>query len=256
LGKLQSLEELNTSRCLNVTDIGMLSLVSAKLKLKKLNISSMIQLTSKSVNLMIASLINSIEDLDISLLKQKDINQSAVSSISKCSLLTHVNLAGMNIDDATCLNGLTSLQSVNISSIPGVTDDFAIGIIHLKVKVLRMSNCLNLTNELLDHILRMEKCNLFLLEINRTPKITDDMINNCLEKYSPNLRIIRSTNIIWDPQNIGLKIPLKPIDFEKPFLKGMKKVTKKKPNDKNPIAMYEKFLKENTKKTVLDYFKV
>ena len=45
-----------------------------------------------------------------------------------------------------------------------------------------------------------------LLEINRTPSITDDKIKETVEKKKPNFRIIRATNIVWSKKNLGLTL--------------------------------------------------
>lgn len=255
LGQIETLTEMNISRCIYITSKGMDDLIknSKKNQLKVININGLRSLTGDSINSLIKHNELSLEELDMSNLIQESLSKS-LSNISKCIQLRYLNISGSNIDDISSIINLNNLLSLNLSSNKLVNNEFSISLLHLKIKVLRLSNCLFLTSDFLEHLYKMEKTSLLLIEINRTPKIKQELIEKCIVKHSPNLRIIRSTNIEWNPDNIGLRIPLIPINFEKPFVKGMKNPQKKKQNDKNPISLYEKYLKENQPKTVLDFY--
>lgn len=253
-GDLKHLEDLNISRCCSITDSGLLNLSAKSLVFKRLNMSGLVNTTSHGINFIIKIVSAHLEELDISLLCQKTIDNSAISSLSKCSSLIYLNISGSNITDTSFLSNLSKLQSINFSSISSIDNDILLNLVRMKIKILRVSNCPNVNYNFLEVLYKLDKCSLLLLEINRI-LIPDQhliWIDRCVEKHSPNLRIIRSTSMFWDPKNIGLKIPLMPIGFEKPFLKGMKKPIKKKENDKNPVAMLAKFELEYKPKTVLD----
>ena len=256
IAEIQTLEKLNISRCNNITSVGLSQfhkIMKANV-FKSLNFSSLRNIGSDEINLIIKNCLNSLEDINLSLLPQKSINKAAIASISLCTKIENINLSGsINIDDLSALKNL-KLNSLNVSSLQCVDNDFAISVVNSKIKVLRMSNCLALTNNLLEYIYKYDKLSLILLEINRTPLITNDLIDKCKLKHYPNFYIIRSTNIVWNVENIGLKIPLIPKVFEKPFIKGIKKpANKKKVNEKNPVFLYEKFIAENKPKTIFDF---
>lgn len=258
LSKLNNLENFDCSKCTEITDVSLLKLdQSSSFKLLILNMSCMLKITSKSINCIIEKHCNSLVELNISLLKQKEIDNSAIKNLYKCSKLINLNISGSNFEDISTIKSLKNLISLNLSNINSVDNYNAIDFIsNHKLKVLRMSNCVSLTNDFLEHILNLSTTNLKLIELNRTPNLNDKLMMNIMEKFHPNLRIIRSSNLVWNNKNIGLTIPLKPIEFEKPFLKGMKKPTKKKQNDKNPISMLNKFNEENEPKYLLDYYEI
>lgn len=253
LVEITTLQEINASRCLNIGDEGLKTFLESKLEIKSVNLSGLIKITDKSLEELF-KLHNKIEEIDLSCLLQNGITDTALSNISKCKSLVKINIAGSRFQDTNFLSSLPNLVSVNLSNIQTVENSTIICLISQGVKIIRASSCLNLTNAFLETLWGFDKCSLLLLEINRTPKIIDSWIAKCVERFSPNLRIIRSTNLVWDPKNIGLKLPLVPIGYEKPILKGMKKPPKKKVNDKNPVKMLEKFEIDNKPKTLLDYY--
>lgn len=253
LGSIKSLENLDCSRCLNIADEGLIEFISYDLNMKVINLSGLIKLTDSSIVKLINKFTN-LEELDLSCLIQQGISDNCLNGISKLKALTKINISGSRFNDVNGLQSLSNLVSVNVSNIQGVENSFIVFMVTSGVKILRASSCLSLNNNLMETLLSLDKCGLLLLEINRTPKISDVSVAKLMERFSPNLRIIRSTNLVWDQKNIGLKLPLPPIGYEKPILKGMKKAPKKKANDKNPVKMLEKFEIENQPKTLLDYY--
>ena len=122
-----------------------------------------------------------------------------------------------------------------------------------KLRILRLSNCTLLTNALLDYI--EESSNeLLLLEINRTPLITDAKIQSTIEKRKPNLRIIRVTNIVWSKKNYGLTVPYPSDNYVKPTIKGAKKPPAKKNDDKSPENQLMKLREEMKPKMIYEFF--
>ena len=145
---------------------------------------------------------------------------------------------------------LKALEFINISGIPSIADQTIITLLSSlnQLLSLRASSCVHLTNSILEYILNNET-QLKVLELNRTPLITDDKIQECRTKKHPNLRIIRVTNIIWNTKNLGLKVPLMPKDYVKPLLKGK---TVKKNDDKNPVNQLKRILEETKPKKIND----
>lgn len=250
LGELKELESLNCSRCLNIVDESLIKFTKNHLNLKSFKISGCVRLTEKSIKEVFN--FENLEELDLSMLFMTD---SCLSKIGKLHNLSNLNISGcVNINDANCLISL-KLFSINVSGISAIDNSILTCLINNGLKIIRASNCTKLTNDFLKSLVLLDKCDLMLLEINRTPKITDNAIASAIVKFQPNLRIIRSTNLVHDPKNIGLKLPLPLIGYERPVLPGMKKNKKKVKNDKGPIKMLEKFEAENKPIMLLDYFK-
>lgn len=239
---------------MNIGDDALKQFLTYDLSLKSINLSGLIKLSDSSVSELLKKH-NALEELDLSCLIQQSITDSVINSLSKIKTLVTLNISGSNFSEVSSLTTLQNLVSVNISNIKYVENSFIICLITSGVKVLRASGCLNLNNGLMESIFSFDRCMLLLLEINRTPLISDIWISKVMTKFSPNLRIIRATNIVWDPKNIGLKLPLVKIGFERPILDGMKAIKKKKNNDKNPVKMLEKFEIENKPKQLLEYYK-
>ena len=110
------------------------------------------------------------------------------------------------------------------------------------MRILRLSSCTLLTNNILENIL--DKPNqIMLLEINRTPNITEDKIKDIVEKKKPNFRIVRVTNMVWSKKNLGL-----------PMIKGAKKAAAKKSDDKSPENQLIKLREEMKPKMIYEFF--
>ena len=254
LGELENLLDFDCSRCLNIYDDGMHNFLNSNINLKNLKASGLIKITDKSLKNIINKFHESIEELDLSCLFQKEISDDGIQNLNKCKKLQKINLAGSNFKDVSNLTTLSCIFSINVSRIVTIENSFITSLIVSGAKIVRASGCTQLNDTLMENILQLDKCGLLLLEINVTPKITDVAIARVMEKYSPNLRVIRATNLVWDPKNYGLRLPLPPVGYERPILKGMKKAPKKKNNDKNPIKMLEKFNQENKPTVLLEYF--
>ena len=101
----------------------------------------------------------------------------------------------------------------------------------------------------------IEKPNqVMLLEINRTPAITEDKIKETVEKKKPNFRIVRATNIIWSKKNLGLTVPYPSDNYQKPMIKGAKKPAAKKNDDKSPENQLIKLREEMKPKMIYEFF--
>jgi hypothetical protein len=93
-----------------------------------------------------------------------------------------------------------------------------------------------------------------LLEINRTPNITEDKIKDIVEKKKPNFRIVRVTNMVWSKKNLGLTVPYPSDNYQKPMIKGAKKAAAKKSDDKSPENQLIKLREEMKPKMIYEFF--
>lgn len=247
LGYLKELEDLNASLCYNIFDDGLVKYAESKPKLLRLNIGSLYRISSRGLCEILSAISQTIIDLNISLMPQEDIDDKPIKIVSKMANLQFLNISGTNFEDISSLTVLEELRSINASGIQSVDNQFCFSLLSKNLSILRVSNCMQLSDELLEGISNFDKKRnkLCLLEINRTPLISDKKIKECEQMQRPNLRIIRSSNLVWNKHNLGLKIPLMPKDFEKQYIKGMKKPPAKKKDDKNPMKLYEKFMNEN-----------
>ena len=195
-----AVEDLDISLCTNITDAGINNLTEQS-KYIRLNITGLIYLTNNSLKTLISNNCRTLTDLTIALMPQKDVNNELTQFIAKCKNLVNINLEGcINFTNdgiySIITSGLTKLETINFSGIQTVDDNLATSCMSLnkELKTLRLSNCPLLTNYVLDHIIN-SSTNLLVLEINRTPLIKDEKIEEALKAKSPNLRIIRSTNL-------------------------------------------------------------
>jgi hypothetical protein len=181
-------------------------------------------------------------------------------AVGKCKKLIFLDIGGcINLDNDSINNillggGLEQLESINLSGILSLNDATLISCMtsNKKLKILRASSCVLLTDLLLEFIIANNSY-LMLLELNRTPKISDKKILEVKEARYPNLRIIRASNMIWNMKDNGYKVPLMPKDYTKPFLKGMKKPVAKKNDDKNPANQLKKLREEIKPKRTVDF---
>ena len=93
-----------------------------------------------------------------------------------------------------------------------------------------------------------------LLEINRTPAISEDKIKDTVEKKKPNFRIVRATNIVWSRKNLGLTVPYPSDNYQKPVIKGAKKPPAKKNDDKSPENQLIRLREEMKPKMIYEFF--
>lgn len=228
-------------------------------KFTNINLSGCIKLTGTAINNLIKTSTHSLTHLDLSLLPQKTVGYEISDQISKCKKLQSIDLSGcINLTDSDISSifsgNFDNLKSINLSGIIKLTDSGATSLMNSckNLTVLRLSNCPNITKLVLEY-LNVVNLNLLVLEINRTPLISDSIITETIKLRAPNLRIIRATNIVWHKEDIGYRIPLMPKDYVKPLMKGAKKPAVKKNDDKNPINQLKKILEERKPKRAVDF---
>lgn len=231
-------------------------------KFIKLNLTGLLKITNLGINSLIKTSIHSLEVLTLSLLPQKQVDSGICDSLSNCRKLRHLDLSGcLNLSDFDIQaifndNSFENLNSLNISGLNKISDaslSFVINSCKF-LKVLRISNCPNISDISLDILMNSNSSlDLYVLEINRTPLISDKKINEILKLKSPNLRVIRACNMVWNKDDIGYRIPLIPKDYVKPLIKGSKKPAIKKNEDKNPTNQLKKILQEVKPKKAVDF---
>lgn len=260
LGEIETLEELDIGLCSFITDSGLSSFCKLKTqKLQSLNLTGLLKISNRSIKEIVSANNTTMKHLTVSLLPQKSVTGEICSEINKCKGLISLDISGcfnINNDEIENLfsSGLENLEVLNISGL-NINDSVAESAVgsNKYLKILRISNSNNLTNNFLDYLINNDN-KLLLLEINKTndKKLTDQKIREALKEKAPNLRIIRATKLIWDMRSIGLKVPLEAKDRVRPTGKGGKPAPKKN-DDKNPINQLKKLLEENKKKSPLDY---
>ena len=253
--RLLKLKELNLGKNKNVTDKGIKGLLYKGISLEKIDLTFNHQITDEGIQLLLKYSYKTLKEIVLNFLPL--VKGDGLSDLSKCSLLTHVEINGYNMTNSTAdfLSGLQNLIYVDLSGCNKITDDQATGLLmsNRNMRVLRLSNCTLLTNAFLDYI---EESNnmLLLLEINRTPLITDAKIQATMEKKKPNLRIIRAANVVWSKKNYGLTVPYPSDNYVKPTIKGAKKPPAKKNDDKSPENQLMKLREEMKPKMIYEYF--
>lgn len=259
IANLPNLKELDIGLCSQITDEGLEDFTNLKhQQIEYLNLTGLIKLTNKGLNKIISENNTVLRDLNISLMPQKAVDGDICSAIGKCKKLNVLDISGCIFSNDSIggmfSGGLEDLENVNMSGIPNVNDATACDCIsaNKNLKIFRLSNCYTLTAGLLEYIIGNNN-ELLLLEINRTPLIPDLKIEETIKKRAPNLRIIRSTNVVWNMKNIGYKVPLLPFNYVKPLLKGSKKPVAKKNDDKNPVNQLKKLMEEVKPKKVVDF---
>lgn len=261
LSQLEHLSELDIGLCSMISDDGLLDLISNPVrdnKLTLINLTGLIKITNKGIIEILNKNVLSLKTVVISLLPQKSVTGEICSYIAKCKKITDLDISGcVNLDSDSVGNlfsaALENLEKLNLSGLTLLDDNDAVASLasNKPLRVLRMSNCMKLTINILEYIIN-NNTELLLLEINRTPLIPDSKIEETLKKKAPNLRIIRATNTVWNLKNTGYKVPLVPVGYTKPTIKGVKQ-TGKKNDDKNPVNLYKKFIEENKPKRIIDF---
>ncbi len=266
LSYLKNLKEVDFSLCKLITDEGLINFAINKPNtISKLNVSGLFKITNLGLKKIIEKNINSLYHLNLSILPQKNVDGSDfMELITKCKNLKYLDISGMLNAQENFLDLFTNthfefLVYLNVSGINKINDLNIQNVInnYKIIEIIRASNCTLLTNLTLDAIMKNDnETKLKLLEINRTPLITDQKIEEVVKFYSPNFNVIRGTNIIWNLKNNGYRVPLKNIFFQKKESKGKKgkKGGKGKKDDKNPIVQLQKILEETAPKRIIDLF--
>ena len=272
IAQLQNLRELDLGLCKLITDVGLKSLAKGKPNtLGKIVITCLIKVTNSGLKELIANNVGSLIHITINMMPQRNVNGSEFFDlISKCKNLNYLDISGMpNVQgdylDQICLNANEFLKYINVSGLTQIADSHIQGCLAYSksIEVIRASNCPLLTNTILDIINPMNRDiadtenKLKLLEINRSPLINNNKIQEVFTNCAPNLMISRSTNQVWNMKNIGLRIPLFNKNYVKKSKKGKKGAAKSKKNDdKNPVNQLKKLLEESKPKRVIDLFSV
>lgn len=201
--------------------------------------------------------------LTLSILPQKNLDGNLfMEIIHKCKKLNYLDISGITNTNIINLDSIFTaqyeyLKYINVSGINTVTDSHIQGcLMNCKsLEVLRTSNCGMLSNSILDSIISNgNELKLKVLEINRTPFITDGKIEEAMIILSPNLKIYRATNHVWNIKNNGYKVPLIAKGFVRKDPKAKKAPAKNKNDDKNPVNQLKKLLEEAKPKMILDLF--
>ena len=251
--KLKKLKKINLSRNLTITDKGIKGLLCHGIKLNMIDLSACLSLTNAGLQTLFEYTADTLEDAYLNFLPK--ITDEGLSGLSNCKILKNIEIMGNNSDVGGLISGLSKLVTANLSGCSKVNDNDVNSIIgnNGNLRILRISNCTALTNNILENII--EKPNqVMLLEINRTPAITEDKIKETVEKKKPNFRIVRATNIIWSKKNLGLTVPYPSDNYQKPMIKGAKKPSAKKNDDKSPENQLIKLREEMKPKMIYEFF--
>ena len=251
--KLKKLKKINLSRNLTITDKGIKGLLCHGIKLNMIDLSACLSLTNAGLQTLFEYTADTLEDVYLNFLPK--ITDEGLSGLSNCKILKNIEIMGNNSDVGGLISGLSKLVTANLSGCSKVNDNDVNSIIgnNGNLRILRISNCTALTNNILENII--EKPNqVMLLEINRTPAITEDKIKETVEKKKPNFRIVRATNIIWSKKNLGLTVPYPSDNYQKPMIKGAKKPSAKKNDDKSPENQLIKLREEMKPKMIYEFF--
>jgi hypothetical protein len=272
LQHLPNLRELDLGLCKLITDQGLKFLAKGKLNgLGKIILTCLLKVTNSGLKELIANNLGSLNHITINMMPQKNVDgDEFFDLILKCKNLKYLDISGITNAQGSYLdqiftNSFEFLKYLNISGLSQITDLHIQGCLaYIKsLEIIRASNCPLLTNTILDminsmtHDLAETENNLKLLEINRSPLINDNKIEEVFTNCAPNLKISRATNQVWNMKNIGLRIPLFNKNYVKKAKKGKKGATKgKKNDDKNPVNQLKKLLEESQPKRVIDLFSV
>ena len=268
LSYLKNLKEIDFSLCKLITDEGLINFAINKPNtICKLNLSGLFKITNLGLKEIIEKNVGTLCHLNLSILPQKNVDGSNfMELIAKCKNLKYLDISGMLHAQEISLDLITNtrfenLVYLNVSGINKINDMNIHNLInnYKTLEIIRASNCSLLTNGALDAILKNDnETKLKLLEINRTPLISDQKIEEVVKFFAPNFNVIRGTNIIWNVKNNGYRVPLKNIFFKKKVPKGKKgkKGAGKKKDDKNPIVQLQKILEEGAPKRIIDLFAI
>lgn len=261
ISNLQFLHTLHIGLCNKVTDVGITHLAqNIQNRLIDIDFTGLIRVTNSGLNELISNNCTTLNSINISLMSQPKVDSDVCNAITKCKKLKSLDLSGCsNVSNDAIQNlfsgGLENVESLNLSGLAKISDLAAINALsaNKRLKILRLSNCPGLTTHLMEYIIT-NTCDLNLLELNRTPLISDIKIEEAKIARAPHLRIIRATNIVWNINNIGYKVPLIPKGYIKPLVKGAKKpAAAKKNDDKNPVNQLKRLMEEIKPKRSVDF---
>lgn len=268
LSHMQNLQDLDLSLCKAITDEGLIYLAKNKPNtLSKIILTCLIKITNNGLKELIVNNSESLIHLTANILPQKSVDGEFFEIIPKCKKLNYLDISGIsntqaNYIDIIFMSAFEYLKYLNISGLTELTDA------HIQscltnckaMELIRASNCPHLTNAILDAIasLTADIENKFkFLEINRSPLISENKIEEVFKNCAPNLKISRATSQVWNMKNIGYRVPLIAKGFVKKDPKGKKGGAKgKKNDDKNPVNQLKKLLEESKPKRVIDLFAV
>lgn len=271
LAKLKNLRELDLSLCKQITDDGLKFLAKGKKNtLGKIILTCLLKITNAGIKELIENNLESLVHITVNMMPQKTVDGSEfIDLIPKCKNLKYLDISGItNLQggylDQIFMSSFDFLKYLNVSGLAQIKDSHIQGCLAYSksLEVIRASSCPLLTNSILDMINTMKQNldetgqnKLKLLEINRSPLINDNKIEEVFANCAPNFKISRSTNQVWNMKNIGLKIPLFNKNYVKKAKKGKKGAPKSKKNDdKNPINQLKKLLEESKPKRIIDLF--
>ena len=251
--KSKNLKKLNLSRNQNITDKGIKGIFCHGIKLESIDLSGCLSLTNAGLKTLFEYTADTLKEIYLNFLPK--ITDEGFGGLSNCKNLVNIEIMGNSSDLGGIVSGFSKLVTVNLSGCAKLNDNDAMSIIsnNSNLRILRASNCTLLSNVVLEFILE-KPTQLMLLEINRTPSISEDKIKEVMEKKKPNFRIIRATNIIWSKKNLGLTVPYPSDNYKKPTIKGAKKAPAKKKDDKSPENQLIKLREEMKPKMIFEFF--
>jgi len=270
LSHLPNLRDLDLGLCKLVTDEGLKCLAKNKPNtLSKIIITCLLKITNAGIKELISNNVGSLIHLTVNMLPQKTVDGGEFFDlIQKCKKLKFLDFSGITnaqsgFLDQLFVQPLENMKYINVSGLTQLSDShIQTSLINCKgLELIRASNCPLLTNAILELInglnqeINENENKLKLLEINRSPLIQDNKIEEIFSNCGATLKVNRATNVVWNMKNIGLKIPLFNKNYKKKGKKGKKGGGKNKKNDdKNPVNQLKKLLEESKPKRVLDLF--
>jgi hypothetical protein len=256
IGNIKFLNELDISLCSLVTDIGLSKFCQGpKKKMEAIYLTANLKLSNTGIKTLLDTFNNTLRKLSISQMYQKAVDGEICSVISKCKKLNYLDISGcINISNdaiGSLFTSLNEIENLNLSSLPVNDSTVESALLSNKLlKILRLSNCKDVTNNFLELMVSGNHQNsIMLLEINKTKGITDQKIKDTLMKNGPNLRIIRASNLHWDIKDNGYRVPIMQKGYVKPSGKGAKNSSKK---GDDPQTQYAKLMEERKPRTTLD----
>ena len=252
---LLNLQKIILSNNSQITDKGIKGLVVNQPKLSYVDISYCFKITNDGFTFLLSNLHQTLQKLFINCLPL--LSNESLENLSKCKQLTELEMIGVapKLNACDFIKSLTELRVLDVSGSSGVKDEDLIALLiqNKNLRILRCSNCTEITNNILEFFTK-DNVGLLLFEINRTPKITDAKIAEVQERMMPNLRLIRTTNIVWSKKNLGLTVQHQSDLYQKKAIKGVKKAAAKKNDDKSPEVQLMKLREEMKPKRIFEYF--
>ena len=232
--KLIKLKSINLGKNFKVTDKGTDGLLCHRekekvnkedeeypplLKIEKIEVTNLPNLTNEGIKIILKNTKNTLTDLTLNFLPK--ITGDGLEFLKECKNLKNCEIMGLNpkANIGELIQGLTNLYTLNLSGCTLIND------------------------------------NLLLMELNRTPKISDAKINELVNSKKPNMRIIRASNVVWSKKNLGMTVPYPSDNYVKPNIKGVKKAAPKKNDDKSPEVQLIKLREEMKPKMIYEFFK-